>query len=863
MWLDQHPYLFIYLLGSATVLVVAIFDVAINRPLVLLVKWITHANIVEKNLKKIQPPGNKFSWKVSALFYCDTIAFYMILSWIGVLLAVGSLLVSDLTILLKLVKDAYNQQPEAIKLLAYPLRNNPDMPREVVWAYCVALDLKVGARAQFTESDIQDSLNELRGNYPDIDGQAALNCLNGLNVIDADVISPALDCETALKTLMTEARRGNPYAQFQLGCLYHEGDARKGGYSPEVAKEDRNDAAKKAVATLYSLGGPIVPNRNNSEAARWWRKAAEQDYAKAQYELGCLLVRSWEDDVPKDYGQAAQWFRKAAEQDVWESRNAQYELGLLYEEGHGVPQDYGQAAQWFRKAAEGGRGDEEEEAMLHLGALYEQGQGVPRSKVAAYALYSCSGFSDSDERRGKLAEGMTVQEIEAGEALSSQMEEGNNPLKALDDYLAVPQDCGQAAQWWRKGAEQGNAYAQYNLGLLYEKGTGVPQDYGQAAQWYRKAVEQGVLYANNNLGALYEQGQGVPRSKVVAYALYSSGYSDSYERRRKLADSMTAQETEAGEALSSQMTSDFRPPPRPKPWAAEALSSQMTSDFRDYLEKKEGNLLKAMDDYLAVPQEGGQAVQWWHNKAAEQGNAYAQYNLGLLYEKGTGVEQDYRQAAQWFRKAMEQGGYYASHHLGALYERGQGVPRSKVVAYALYDSERREKLADSMTAQEIEAGKVLSHEIRGGGLLEASYYLAASQDHSQAAQWWRKGAEQGNAYAQYNLGLLYEKGDGIPQDYSQAAQWFRKAVEQGSYCAPYNLGVLYERGHGVPGNKVIAYALYDRSRYNSDSYERRRKLADSMTEQEIEAGEALSSQMEGGNNPLKALDDYLTVRPAF
>ena len=57
------------------------------------------------------------------------------------------------------------------------------------------------------------------------------------------------------------------------------------------------------------------------------------------------------------------------------------------------------------------------------------------------------------------------------------------------------------------------------------------------------------------------------------------------------------------------------------------------------------------------------------------------------------------------------------------------------------------------------------------------------QDYNQAAAWYRKAAEQGHAKAQTNLGMMYEKGQGVPQDYNQAVAWYRKASEQGAICA--------------------------------------------------------------------------------
>ena len=89
------------------------------------------------------------------------------------------------------------------------------------------------------------------------------------------------------------------------------------------------------------------------------------------------------------------------------------------------------------------------------------------------------------------------------------------PNSALPSYYeqgqrCVPQNYAEAAKWYRKAAEQGDALAQLSLGSLYEQGQGVPQNYAEAAKWYRKAAEQGDALAQLSLGSLYEQGQGVP-----------------------------------------------------------------------------------------------------------------------------------------------------------------------------------------------------------------------------------------------------------------------------------------------------------------------------------------------------------------
>jgi len=76
-------------------------------------------------------------------------------------------------------------------------------------------------------------------------------------------------------------------------------------------------------------------------------------------------------------------------------------------------------------------------------------------------------------------------------------------------------------KWYRLAAEQGNAIAQANLGVMYEDGEGVPQDYKEAAKWYRLAAEQGEADAQLFLANLYSTGKGMPQDYKEAYIWYS------------------------------------------------------------------------------------------------------------------------------------------------------------------------------------------------------------------------------------------------------------------------------------------------------------------------------------------------------
>ena len=79
-----------------------------------------------------------------------------------------------------------------------------------------------------------------------------------------------------------------------------------------------------------------------------------------------------------------------------------------------------------------------------------------------------------------------------------------------------------------------------------------------------------------------------------------------------------------------------------------------------------------------------------------------------------------------------------------------------------------------------------------------------SKDATEAVKWWRMAAEQGFAIAQNSLGLMYDRGIGVPKDATEAVKWFRKAAEQGDADAQFNLGLMYYKGEGVPKNAAEA-----------------------------------------------------------
>jgi TPR repeat protein len=98
--------------------------------------------------------------------------------------------------------------------------------------------------------------------------------------------------------------------------------------------------------------------------------------------------------------------------------------------------------------------------------------------------------------------------------------------------------------------------------------------------------------------------------------------------------------------------------------------------------------------------------------------------------------------------------------------------------------------------------------------LEAYYAL----DYETALKEWAPAAEAGDRRAQYQIGVLFYRGDGVPRDYSEAAKWFRRAAERGDADAQFNLGLLYADGTGVPKDFVRAHMWFNLAAASYDAY---------------------------------------------
>ena len=152
--------------------------------------------------------------------------------------------------------------------------------------------------------------------------------------------------------------------------------------------------------------------------------------------------------------------------------------------------------------------------------------------------------------------------------------------------------------------------------------------------------------------------------------------------------------------------------------------------------------------------DAARAAALWRARA-ENGDARAMNNYGLMLDQGRGVEMDAGMAAHWFAMAARAGNAAGMANYGRMLEQGRGLP----------------------------------------------------QNPQEAAIWLDIAARQGQPEAQYNLGALYEYGQGVPKDEKAAAGWYSRAAAQAQPDALARLGHFYHAGKGVEKDTARAVLL--------------------------------------------------------
>ena len=273
----------------------------------------------------------------------------------------------------------------------------------------------------------------------------------------------------------------------------------------------------------------------------------------------------------------------------------------------------------------------------------------------------------------------------------------------------VTKNQSEGIYWQRLSANQGNAEAQAWLGGAYFHGWGVPRDLNESAKWYRAAADQGLARAKDSLGALYGNGFGVPQDYVEALKwslLALAGYKASEIEARRL---VTVNRDRQAEKLTpAQIAVAERRARQWKPTLFRPLSVDLDKDATMALERRH---------YLMAARLLG--------PLAERGDANAQSMLGTMHLYGKGVPRNQAIGVKFLRSAAIRGEAGGQSTLGMAYERGSGISQDYVRAYMWYSlaaasgdpyadkfAKDRDKIASKMTATQIAQAQAMAKKCK-------------------------------------------------------------------------------------------------------------------------------------------------------
>ncbi len=246
--------------------------------------------------------------------------------------------------------------------------------------------------------------------------------------------------------------------------------------------------------------------------------------------------------------------------------------------------------------------------------------------------------------------------------------------------------------------------------------------------------------------------------------------------------------------------------------------SGLPSDFRQLERKWAGGESEGGDNPKASNSQGeasfGTGLEFKLVREVEQPNdrdmlkpedEQAQYELALRYLEGDGVERSAEKAAHWFEKAAEQGNAEAQFELGmSLASTADTFEKGKFWLVKAGES-------GHLRAQKMLAGILLglAGDTRSDDEVVESWL-------QQAAYWLEQAANQGDKSAQYILGDSYAQGVGVAQSEEKAALWFRASAEQGHAGAQLELALMYTKGEGVKQSDELAVRWYQKAAKGGD-----------------------------------------------
>lgn len=615
-------------------------------------------------------------------------------------------------------------------------------------------------------------------------------------------LAQANACEDAVqqaKMYEQLAKQGCAEAQYRLAVCYYEGHGVQEDRAVSIGWLRQAVAAGDEDAPSF-LGGLLLHSDDAGEAAEGERLCL--DLAEHGDIVACMNLGNHYYYADRDE-EAARLFRRAADENF---APAMSRLGECYLHGYGVQQNHHAAYSLFRKAAEQGYIP----ACYYTALCCYKGVGTQEDRAEGNRLLQTAVEAEhlpALEMYGAILLDAPETADEGVRYLTRAAEGGrSNAMFVLYSYLQDHGEEEKAELWLRRAAEEGHREAQCDLGhTLMQEGRS-PQEEEEALSWLQQSAEQGDTLAEHNLGIYYENHPDLPDAEALSFRHFKEAAARDYlpaiyrlsrcyfEGRGVCKNRATARRMLQYAADSGYVS------------AAYTLGSKLLEG--EGLPKDEAEGLR----YLRM--------------AAKGGNGYAAYRLGLCYRDGQAVAADRNRYLRYMKQAVQLGdadavfqlanvqfhrenytdtydlmrlladtGYPAAlSFLAFLLKHGTGCEKDTEAALRLYRKGAQAGDADCL------AGYAELTEQTGDD----------DRTQQKAFRLWQRAAEAGNERAETELAFRYDVGKGVRKNNKKANELYLAVLEKREdMTAAFNLAYNYYYGIGTEEDEARAAHYFE------------------------------------------------------
>lgn len=528
-------------------------------------------------------------------------------------------------------------------------------------------------------------------------------------------------------------------------------------------------AQEPLVFPLYSI--TPLDSAQQGNRVKQLEKGAVLGDSDAQFDLARLYEQGV--GVKQNMDLAIKYYQlSTAQQDL----RAEYHLGVIYLEGRGVKADYKKGMDFLEDAAFKGN----DRAQYVLARIYEQGlkdvsgqMVIEPSHDKAISMYSLAAANDYGPSQFRLAEMMVhekptnltqsvmitrnqmIKELYQG-AVADGVEQAALPLAFFNAMDADQSKQSQAFSVAQKAAASGNTQAAFLLGLMYDCGISVEANPVEAVNWYQKASSNPVgAFA---LGTHLSQGTGINKNDEQAQELLQKSANAGFSYANL---NLSIMQKQAGKDFLHELDKAYS--------LGNNTAGLLLADYYLSLASTDEQMKQAHDIYQHI---------------AETGDKNGQLKLAYMFHHGLGGHVDMVNAEKYYTLAAEQGEPVAQYLLGTLYQLGLLDKQP--------DYEQAKKWYSSAQAHYAPAA-----------VASGFIYDTVTDDYQHALKEYEQAAQAGDPNGQFNAGLIYQEGKGLPVDLAKASDLYMHAAQQGHTQAMVQLADIYLNSHDY--EKALAW----------------------------------------------------------